>query len=113
MQPKIIMFDPIVPNQRTGNEDNNFNKLCDNLHNCLPSSSFFLFHDLKSKCTDTDEMSTSASNEEEGDQEDTPFTDNYDNATSHFKNIVDEHVETDKEITEAERLTKGQSKNQL
>ena len=58
-----------------------------------------MFHDLKSKCTGSDEQSTSASNEGEGDQEDTPFTDNYDIATSHFKNIVDEHVETDKEIT--------------
>ena len=68
---------------------------CDNLQNCLPSSSFSLFHDLKSKCADTDEQSTSASNEGEGDQEDTPCTDNYDIATSHFKNIVDGHVETD------------------
>ena len=112
MRPKIIMFDPIAPNQRTRNEDN-FNKLCDNLQNCLPSSSFFLFDDLKSKCAGIDEQSTSASNEGEGDQEDTPFTDNYDIATSHFKNIVDEHAETDKEITETERLTRGQSKNQL
>ena len=70
MRPKIIMFDPIAPNQRSGNEDN-FNKLCDNLQNCLPSCSFFLFHDLKSKCAGTDEQSTSASNEGEGDQEDT------------------------------------------
>ena len=61
MRPKIIMFDQ-APNQRTRNEDN-FNKLCDNLQNCLPSSSFFLFHDLKSKCAGTDEQSTSASNE--------------------------------------------------
>ena len=65
----------------------------------------------------TDEQSTSASNEGEGDQEDTPFTDNYDIAASYFKNIVDEHVVnltlTDKEITETERLTRGQSKNQL
>ena len=107
MRPKIIMFDR-APNQRTRNEDN-FNKLCDNLQNCLPSSSFFLFHDLKSKCAGTYEQSTSASNEGEGDQEDTPCTDNYYIATSHFKNIVDENVEnlkiTDKEITETERLT--------
>ena len=89
---------------------------CDNLQNCLPSSSFFLFHDLKSKCASTDEQSTSALNEWEGDQEDTPFTDNYYIATSHFKNTVDENVEnltiTDKEITKTEQLTMigGQSK---
>ena len=115
MRPKIITFDPRAPNQRTRNEEN-FKKLCENLQNCLPSSSFFLFHDLKSKCAGTDEQSASASNEGEGEQ-DTPFTDNYDIATSHFKNIVDEHVEnltiSDKEITETERLTRGQSKNQL
>ena len=79
--------------------------------------SFFLFHDLKSKCAGSDEQSTSASEKEEGDQEDTPFTDNYDIATAHFKNIVDEHVEnltiTDKEISDTERLTRGQTKNQL
>ena len=80
----------------------------------MPSSSFFLFHDLKSKCAGSDEQSTSASEKGEGDQEDTPFTDNYDIATAHFKNIVDEHVEnltiTDKEISDTERLTRGQTK---
>jgi len=68
----------------------------------LPSSSFFLFHDLKSKCAGSDEQSTSASEKGEGDQEAIPFTDNYDIATAHFKNSVDEDVEnvtiTDKEI---------------
>ena len=115
-RPKLIMFDPREPNQRTRSEEN-FKKLCDNLQNCLPSSSFFLFHDLKSKCAGSDEQSTSASEKGEGDQEDTPFTDNYDIATAHFKNIVDEHVEnltiTDKEISDTERLTRGQTKNQL
>ena len=115
MRPKIITFDPRAPNQHTRNEEN-FKKLCENLQNCLPSSSFFLFHDLKSKCAGTDEQPASASNEGAGEQ-DTPFTDNYDIATSHFKNIVDEHVEnltiSDKEIAETERLTRGQSKSQL
>ena len=54
---------------------------------------------------------------ERGDKEDTPFTDNYDIATAHYKNIVDEHVENltiiDKEITDSERLPRGQTKNQL
>ena len=81
----------------------------------MPSSSFFLFHDLKLKCAGSDEQSTSASEKGEGDQEDTPFTDNI--ATAHFKNIVDEHVEnltiTDKEISDTERLTRDQTKNQL
>lgn len=64
-RPKIIMFDPREPNQCTRNEEN-FVKLCDNLQNCLPCSSLFLFHDLKSKCAGTNEQSTSASNKRQG-----------------------------------------------
>jgi len=90
-RPKINKFDPREPTQRTRSEEN-FKKLCDNLQNSLPSSSFFLFHNLKSKCAGSDEQSTSASEKGEGDQEDTPLTDNYDVTTAHFKNIVDEHV---------------------
>ena len=112
-RPKIIKFDAREPNQRTRSGEN-FKKLCDNLQNCLPSSSFFLFHDLKS---DSDEQSNTASEKGEGDQEDTPFTDNYDIATAHFKKLVDEHVEnltiTDKEISDTERLTRGQTNSGL
>ena len=114
-QPKIIKFDPRAPQQRTRDEEG-FKNLCDNLQNSLPSSSFFLFHDIKSKCAGADK-STSATDEGEGTQEDTPFTDNYDIATNRFKKIVDEHVSnmtvTDEEIRETERLTRGQNKNQL
>ena len=46
--PKIINFDPSAPEMRTRDETG-FKKLCENLQNCLPSSSFFFFHDIKSK----------------------------------------------------------------
>ena len=48
-QPKIIKFDPRAPDMRTRDETS-FKKLCENLQNCLPSISFLLFHDIKSKC---------------------------------------------------------------
>ena len=118
-QPKIIKFDPRAPQQRTRDEEG-FQKLCENLQDCLPSSSFFLFHDLKSKCAGADVESTSTLHEgEEGEEGEgsTPFTDNYDIAINRFKCIVDEHVSnmtvTDEEIRETERLTRGQNRNQL
>ena len=39
-QPKIIKFDPRPPQQHTRNEEG-FQKLCENLQDCLPLSSFF------------------------------------------------------------------------
>ncbi|KAL9977417.1 hypothetical protein ACROYT_G014817 [Oculina patagonica] len=91
--------------------------LADNLQNCLPSSSFFMFHDIESKCAGADQ---SDFNEEEGGQEvqeGTPFTDNYDIATNRFREIVDEYVSnmtvTDEEIRETETLTRGQNKNKF
>ena len=47
-QPKIIKFDPGSPDTRN-RDKTSFEKLCENLQNCLPSSSFFLFHEIKSK----------------------------------------------------------------
>ena len=115
-QPKIINFDPRAPHHRTRDEEG-FKKFCENLQDNLPSSSFFLFHDLKSKCAGASVQSTSTLNESEGDQGSTPFTDNYDIATNRFKSIVDEHISnmtvTEEEIRETERLTRGQNKNQL
>ena len=112
-QPKIIKFDPRAPQQRTRDEEG-FKKLCDNLQNCLPSSSFFLIHDIKSKCPGADQ---STFDEEEGGQEvqeGTPFTDI---ATKGFRKIVDEYASnmtvTDEEIRETETLTRGQNKNQF
>ncbi|XP_078372649.1 uncharacterized protein LOC144656291 [Oculina patagonica] len=112
-QPKIIRFDPRAPQHRTRDEEG-FKALCENLQNCLHSSSFFLFHDLKSKCASA--QSSSTLDEGERGQDSTPFTDNYDIATERFKSIVDEHVSnmtiTEEEILETERLTRGQNKNQ-
>jgi len=111
-QPKIIRFDPRALQHRTRDEEG-FKALCENLQNCLHSSSFFLFHDLKSKCASV--QSSSTLHEGEDGQDPTPFTDNYDIATERFKSIVDEHVSnmtiTEEEILETERLTRGQNKN--
>ena len=49
-QAKIIKFDPRAPQQRNV-DPGSFKKLCSELQNCLPSSSFFLFHDVTSKCS--------------------------------------------------------------
>ena len=111
-QPKIINFDPRAPHQRTRDEEG-FKKFQD----CLSSSSFFLFHDLKSKYAGANVQSTSTVDEGVEEEGSTPFTDNYDIATNRFKAIVDEHISnmtvTDEEIRETERLTRGQDKTQL
>ena len=108
-QPKIINFDPRDPQQRN-RDDESFKNLCGTLQNCLPASSFFLFHDIKSNCA----SSSLDSNEETEHQEGVPFTDNFDIATSRFKTMVDEHVSsltvTGEEIENTERLTRGQNK---
>ena len=111
LQPKIIKFDPRAPNQRT-KEEESFKTFCENLQNCLPASSFLLFHDVKSSCL---EESDPEQTEEES--EGVPFTDSYDIACEHFNSMVDEHVSnlsiTDEEIQETERQTRGQNKNNL
>ena len=113
-QPKIIKFDPRAPDMRTRHETS-FKKLCENLQNCLPSSSFFLFHGIKSKCRGI--TFQSASNNGQIDPQEVPFTDNYDIAMHRFKSIVDEYVAnltaTSEEIIETERITRGQKKNPL
>ena len=113
-QPKIIKFDPRAPDMRTRDETS-FKKLCENLQNCLPSSSFFLFHSIKSKCRGI--TFQSASNNGQIDPQEVPFTDNYDIATHRFKSIVDEYVAnltaTSEEIIKTERITRGQKKNPL
>ena len=88
-QPKVIKFDPWAPDTRTRDETS-FEKLCENLQNCLPSSSFFLFHDIKSTCGGNSFQS--ASNNRQIDPQEVPFTDNYDIATHRFKSIGDEYV---------------------
>ena len=47
----VIKFDPRSPNQWT-REENSFKILSESLQNCLPASSFFLFHDIKSNCVE-------------------------------------------------------------
>ena len=76
----------------------------------MPSSSFFLFHDLKSKCAGANLQSTSTLNEGKEGQGSTPLIDNYVIASNCFKSIVDEHISN---MTVTEHLTRGQKKNQL
>lgn len=111
LKPKIIKFDPRPPQQRNRDEER-FKTLSESLQNCLPSCSFFLFHDIKSNCS---EVPTLQETEEK--QESVAFTDSYDIATNRFKNMIDKHVSsltiTLVEIQETERLTRGQAKNNL
>ena len=51
LQSMVIKFHPISPNQRT-REKSTFKILSESLQNCLPASSFFLFHDMKSNCVE-------------------------------------------------------------
>ena len=76
-QPKMINFDPRSPQERN-RDDESFKNLCGTLQNCLPASSFFLFHDIKSNCA----SSLSDSIEETEHREGVPFTDNFDIATT-------------------------------
>jgi len=107
MQAKIIKFDPRAPQQRTRDPES-FKELCSELQNCLPSSSFFLFHDIKSKCSGTDSACSENVTE---DQNAIPFTDSYDIATNCFKDIVDEHMSSwtisEEEIKETEMSSRG------
>lgn len=83
LQSKVIKFDPRSPNQRT-REENSFKILSESLQNCLPASSFFLFHDIKSNCVE--ESDPEETNEA---PESVPFTESYDIATERFKSMVD------------------------
>ena len=109
LQSKVIKFDPRSPNQRT-REENSFKILSESLQNCLPASSFFLFHDIKSNCVE--ESDPEETNEA---PESLPFTDSYDIATKRFKSMVDSYVSsltiTQEEIDETERTFQGQNKN--
>lgn len=102
MQARIIQFDPRASQHWTQDPDR-FKQLCNQLQNCFPSSSFLLFHDIKSKCAGSD--STSSQNVVE-DEDATSFTDTYDIATKHVKDMVDEHVSswtvTEEEIKETQ-----------
>ena len=112
-QTKIIKFDPRAPQQRTRDPES-FKKLCSELQNCLPSSSFFLFHDIKSKCPGTDNTCSESVTEDENA---IPFTDSYNIATNCFKDMVDEHVPSwtisEEEIKETKISIRGQSQNPI
>ena len=102
----------IQDHQISEQEKNSFKILRESLQNCLPASSFFLFHDIKSNCVEE-----SDSEETKEAPESVPFTDSYDIATEHFKSMIDSYVSgltiTQEEIEEMERTTRGQNKNNL
>ena len=106
-QPIIIKFDPRAPHTTTRDEAT--------FENCLPSSSFFLFHDMKSKCGGISFQS--ASNNKQMDPQEVAFTDGYDIATYGFKSIVEEDVAnltaTSEDINGTARITRGKNKNPL
>ena len=77
-QAKVIKFDPRAPQQRTRDPET-FKKLCSELQNCLPASSFFLFHDIESKCSGRDNACSENAAEDENA---IPFTDSYDGSRS-------------------------------
>lgn len=89
-QAKITKFEPKAPQQRTRDHES-FKKLRSEMQDCLPSSSFFVFHDIKSKCSGTDNTCSENVTEDQT-RPLVPFTDSYDIATNRFKNMVDEHV---------------------
>lgn len=82
----MIKFDPRPPRQRKIDEER-FKSFSENLQNCLPSSSFFLFHDIKSNCPEVSKEQVSEEQEES-----VAFTDSYDIATNCFKSMIDEQV---------------------
>ena len=106
-----MKFDPRPPQQRA-RDVNRFKTLCENLQYSLVSSSFFLFHDITSKCS---VVSTTKETKEQ--QEGIAFSDSYDRATNRFKTMIAEHVSsltiTSEEIQETEMLTRRQSRNNL
>ena len=107
---KLIKFDPRPPQQHNRDEGR-FKTLSESLQNCLPSCSFFLFHDIKSNCSEGPTLQ-----ETEEQQESVAFTDSYDIATNRFKSMIDEHVSsliiTLEEIQATEMLTRGASQEQ-
>lgn len=115
-KPKIIKFDPRAPQQQTRDTES-FKKLCNELQNCFLSSSFFLFHDIKSKCAGTENDATSSVNVGEDQDAATLFTDSYDIATKRFQDMVDEHVSSwtisKEELKETEMSTRGQNQNPI
>ena len=80
----------------------------------MPASSFFLFHDIESKCSGRDNACSENAAEDENA---IPFTDSYDIATNRFKDVVDEHVSSwtvsEEAIKETEMSTRGQSQNPI
>ena len=87
--PKIINFDPRIPQQRI-RDDESFKKFCASLQNCLSASCFFLFHDIKSNCAGAN--SPSVPYVEKDTQEEMPFSDHFDIAIGQFKDMINKHV---------------------
>lgn len=77
---------------------------------------FFVFHDIKSKCSGTDNTCSENVTEDQT-RPLVPFTDSYDIATNRFKNMMDEHVSSwtisEEETKETEMSTRRQSQNPI
>lgn len=115
---KVSLYDPRAPAHRCLNQDS-LQQLSSRLVNCLSSSSFFLFYDLKStKDKETvaiESMSeTVPINAPEATNEGLPFNDDYDISSNKFNEMLDKYKETvtDQEIGKVETQTRGQNNNQ-
>ena len=118
---KSSLYDPRAPCDRRLDETR-LNTMLSKLRNTLPSSSLFLFHDVKpnllidesiiidSICEDIPVNVVDITEFAEQMEMDLPFNNNYDIASSKFKEMIDAYVEkvTDNDIKRIERLSRGQ-----
>jgi len=124
---KSSLYDPRAPCDRGLNEDA-LNTLSDNIASCMSSSSYFLFHKVKPKCTNSniqidsywEDVPEECLLESEGVSEggdDCPFNDIYDISSKEFKEMMQIYMQaetiSDYEIERIERTTRGQSDNEL
>ena len=118
---KSSVYDPRAPCDRVLNKAK-LNSMLVKLSQHLPSSSLFLFHDIKPSldsqnvivdstcecvplnCIEMVELTS------EHDDMDLPFNDDYDIATKKFKSMIDIYEEriTDNDVERIERLSRGQ-----
>lgn len=121
---KASLYDPRAPADRQINPEA-LATLSSKLIKCLPSSSYFLFHNLtpqaaaescnveiESLCETLPENAPDVVIEEQ--VTDLPFNDVYDISSNHFISMIESYTETitDKQIETVERLTRGQSNNE-
>lgn len=115
---KSSLYDPRAPCDRRLDEAR-LNTMVSKLSQCLPSSSLFLFHDVRPNIIVDENVITDSICEDIPDavditettvEMDLPFNDDYNIAMSKFKEMIDMYDEkiTDNDIERIERLSRGQ-----